>query len=58
MDTNSFIVSIETDYICKEVAEDIETRFDTSIMSWKDQYQKERTKGLLVELRMNQVEKS
>ena len=30
MDTNSFIVSIETDYICKEVAEDVETRFDTS----------------------------
>ena len=30
MDTNSFIVSIETDYICKEVAEDVETRSDTS----------------------------
>ena len=30
MDTNSFIVYIKTDDICKEIAEDVETRFDTS----------------------------
>ena len=30
MDTNSFIVYIETDDIHKDIAEDVETRFDTS----------------------------
>ena len=30
MDTNSFIVYIKTDDIYKDIAEDIETRFDTS----------------------------
>ena len=30
MDTDSFIVYIKTDDIYKDVAEDIETRFDTS----------------------------
>ena len=30
MDTDSFIVYIKTDDICKDIAEDIETRFDTS----------------------------
>ena len=30
MDTDSFIVSIKTDDIYKDIAEDIETRFDTS----------------------------
>ena len=30
MDTKSFIVHIKTDDICKEVAEDVKTRFDTS----------------------------
>ena len=29
MDTNSFIVQIKTDYIYKDIAEDVETRFDT-----------------------------
>ena len=29
MDTNSFIVYIKTDDIYKDIAEDIETRFDT-----------------------------
>ena len=30
MDTDSFIVYIKTDYIYKDKAEDIETRFNTS----------------------------
>ena len=30
MDVDSFIVYIKTDYIDKDTAEDIETRFDTS----------------------------
>ena len=30
MDTNSFIVHIKTDNIYKDIAEDVETRFDSS----------------------------
>ena len=30
MDTDSFILYIETDGTCKDIAEDVETRFDTS----------------------------
>ena len=30
MDTDSFIVYVETDDICKDIAEGVETRFDTS----------------------------
>ena len=30
MDTDSFIVYIKTVNICKDIAEDVETRFDTS----------------------------
>ena len=30
MDRNIFIVYIKTNDICKEVAEDVKTRFDTS----------------------------
>ena len=30
MDTDSFIVYIKTDYIYRDIAEDVETRFDTS----------------------------
>ena len=30
MDTESFIVYIKTDYVYKDIAEDVETRFDTS----------------------------
>ena len=30
MDTDSFIVYIKTDNIYKDIAEDVETRFDTS----------------------------
>ena len=30
MDTESFIVNVKKDYIYKEIAENVETRFDTS----------------------------
>ena len=30
MGTDSFIVYIKTDNICKDIADDVETRFDTS----------------------------
>ena len=30
MDTNSLIVYIKTDYIYKDIAEDVESRLDTS----------------------------
>ena len=30
MDTDNFIVNVKTDDIYKEIAEDVETRFDTS----------------------------
>ena len=30
MDTESFIVNVKTDYIYKEIAENVETKFDTS----------------------------
>ena len=30
MDTSSFMVYIKTDDICKDIAEDVESRFDTS----------------------------
>ena len=30
MDTDSFIFHVKTDYIYKDIAEDVETRFDTS----------------------------
>ena len=30
MDTDSFIVYIKTDYIYRDIAEDVETRFNTS----------------------------
>ena len=34
MDTDSFIVYIERDYIYKNIVEDVETRFDTSRLGW------------------------
>ena len=30
METDSFIVHLTTEDICKDIAEDVETRFDTS----------------------------
>ena len=44
MDTNNFIVYIKTDDICKDVAEFVETRFDTSNYDWIDHCLKEKIK--------------
>ena len=33
MDRDSFILHTKTDYIFKDIAEDVETRFDTQIMN-------------------------
>ena len=30
MDTDSFVIHIKTDNVCRDIAEDVETRFDTS----------------------------
>ena len=30
MDTDSFVIHIKTNNVCKDIAEDVETRFDTS----------------------------
>ena len=42
MDRDSFIVYIETNDICKDITEDVETRYDTS--NWIDLYKKEKKK--------------
>ena len=42
MDTDSFIVRIKADDIYRDIAEDIETRFDTS--NYIDHYLKEKIK--------------
>ena len=43
MDTDSFIVHVKTDDIYKDIAEDVETRFDTSNFEI-DHYLKEQMK--------------
>ena len=43
MDTDSLIAHIKTDYIYKDIAEDIKTRFDT--MNQTDHYLKEKIKS-------------
>ena len=43
MDTDRFIVYIKTDDIYKDIARDVETRFDTSNYELDD-YQKEKIK--------------
>ena len=43
-DTNSFIVHVKTDDIYKEIAEDVETRFDTSNFELDRLLPKEKTK--------------
>ena len=44
MDTDSLIVYTETDDIYKDIAEDVETRFDTLIMNQIDIYLKKKIK--------------
>ena len=47
MDIDSFIVYIKAVNIYKDIAEDVETRFDTSNCEFKDHYQKEEIKKQL-----------
>ena len=42
MDTDSFIVHIKRDNICKDIAENVETRFDTSNYELDRRLSKER----------------
>ena len=44
MDTDSFIVYIKTDDIYKDIAEDVETRFDTSTYELDRPFPKEKDK--------------
>ena len=44
MVTDSFIVHVKTDDIYKDIAEDFETRFDTSNFQITDHYLKEKIK--------------
>ena len=44
MDTDGFIVYIKTDNIYKDIAEDVETRFDTSNYELDKHYQKGKIK--------------
>ena len=47
MDSDSFRVSIKTDDIYKDIAEDVETRFDTSNYELDRYYQKEKKKKVI-----------
>ena len=42
MDTESFIVHVKTDNIYKDIAEDVEIRFDTSNFEIDNHYLKEK----------------
>ena len=44
MDTDIFIVDVKKYDICKDIAEDVETRFDTSYFEMTDHYLKEKIK--------------
>ena len=44
MDKDTFIVYIKTDDIYKDIAEDVETRFDTSSYELHNHYQKDKIK--------------
>ena len=47
MDTDSFIVHVRTDYIYKDIAEDLETRFDTSNYELDRPLPKEKNKKVI-----------
>ena len=47
MDTDSFIVYIKTDDIYKDIAEDVETRFDTSNYELERLLPKEKNKKVI-----------
>ena len=47
METDSFFVYIKTDDICKEIAEDVETRFETSNYQLDRPLPKEKNKKVI-----------
>ena len=47
MDTNNFVVHIKTDDIYKDIAEDVETRFDTSNYKLERPFSKGKNKKLI-----------
>ena len=55
MDTDSFIVYIKTDDIYKDIAEDVEKRFDTSHYELERSLAKGRYKG--IRLMKNELER-
>ena len=60
MDTNSFIAHVKTDDIYKDIAEDLETRFDTSNFELDRQLPKEKNKkliGLIKDILSGQIRK-
>ena len=60
MDTNSFIAHVKTDDIYKDIAEDLETRFDTSNFELGRQLPKEKNKkliGLIKDILSGQIRK-
>ena len=46
MDTDSFIVNVKTDDIYKDIAEDVEKRFNTSNYEKDRSFSKEKKKGI------------
>ena len=46
-DTDGFIVYIKTDDICKDIGEDVETRFDTSNYELDKPLPKEKNKKVI-----------
>ena len=47
IDTDSFIVHVKTEYIYKDIAEDVETRFETSIFELDRPLPKEKNKKVI-----------
>ena len=47
MDTDSFFVSIKADDIYKDIAENVETRFHTSIINYIDHYLNKKNKQII-----------
>ena len=57
LDTDSFIVYIKTDDICKDIAEDVETRFDTSNYELDKPLSKGKTRKVIGLMKDNLVRK-
>ena len=58
MNRHSFIVLVKTDDIYKDIAEDVETRFDTSNFEIDRPLPKGKNKKVIGLIKMNQVDKS